>query len=117
MRRTGAGSGGAPPDRMRAKKLWRLMFERFTTHHGLTNLIWVSPGASIDLADWYPGDAYVDLIGGIITRWMAITARQRRFTMSCSPWVVEQKLVAMSENGPIPEPAAVAKKKWAGCSL
>jgi mannan endo-1,4-beta-mannosidase len=45
-------------------KLWRLMFERFTAHHGLTNLIWVfSPGASIDLAAWYPGDAYVDIIG------------------------------------------------------
>lgn len=116
--------GAAGPDA--CKKLWRLMFERFTTHHGLTNLIWVfSPGASIDLADWYPGDAYVDLIG------------QDHYPMDGNHGAAKEiydellalgggtKLVAMSENGPIPEPAAVAKEKvgwlffvtWAGQEL
>ena len=40
-------------------KLWRLMFDRLTTRHGLHNLIWVYTG---DLAH-YPGDAYADVIG------------------------------------------------------
>ena len=40
------------------------MFENFTLQHHLTNLIWVfSPGAETDLAAWYPGDAFVDMVG------------------------------------------------------
>jgi hypothetical protein len=93
-------------------KLWHLMFERFTTHHGLTNLIWVfSPGASIDLAAWYPGDAYVDIIG------------QDHYPMDGNHGAAKEiydellalggktKLVGMSENGPIPDPALVAAEK------
>lgn len=107
-------------------KLWRLMYDRFTRQHGLTNLIWVfSPGASIDLAAWYPGDAYVDLIG------------QDHYPMDGNHGAAKEiydelvalgggtKLVGMSENGPIPAPAAVAKEKvswlffvtWSGKEL
>jgi hypothetical protein len=116
--------GAAGPDA--CKKLWRLMFDRFTGQHGLTNLIWVfSPGASIDLADWYPGDAYVDIIG------------QDHYPMDGNHGAAKEiydelvalgdgtKLVGMSENGPIPAPAAVAREKvgwlffitWAGKEL
>jgi mannan endo-1,4-beta-mannosidase len=42
-------------------KLWRLMFERLTQHHGLHNLIWVYTGGP-DRA-WYPGDDCVDVVG------------------------------------------------------
>jgi hypothetical protein len=53
--------GAAGPEPF--KKLWRILFERLTVQHRLNNLLWVfSPGAAIDLGDWYPGDAYVDLI-------------------------------------------------------
>jgi len=41
-------------------KLWRLLFERLTKHHGLHNLIWVHTGSD---PDWYPGDATVDIVG------------------------------------------------------
>jgi mannan endo-1,4-beta-mannosidase len=41
-------------------KLWRLLFGRLTRHHGLHNLIWVHTGTD---PEWYPGDAYVDLVG------------------------------------------------------
>ena len=45
------------------KKLWTLMYDRFTNLHGLNNLIWVL-GYSSDIKDgWYPGDAYVDIAG------------------------------------------------------
>ena len=41
------------------KKLWRIMFERFTATHGLDNLIWVWNAAK---AEFYPGDDCVDII-------------------------------------------------------
>ncbi len=47
------------------KKLWRLMYDRYTNYHGLDNLIWVL-GYSHKMEkvkDWYPGDEYCDIIG------------------------------------------------------
>ena len=47
-------------------KLWQLMYSRYTDYWGLDNLIWVLGYShnGVDLGDWYPGDDYVDLIGG-----------------------------------------------------
>ncbi|WP_146009398.1 glycosyl hydrolase [Deinococcus planocerae] len=41
------------------KRLWQDMFNYFTTSKGLHNLIWVYTGTQ----SYYPGDAYVDLMG------------------------------------------------------
>lgn len=41
------------------KKLYRLMYERFTVMHGLNNLIWVF---NAPCEGWYPGDDVVDLV-------------------------------------------------------
>lgn len=49
------GAKGPEP----CKKLYRLMFDRLTKHHGLHNLIWV--WNSTDPA-WYPGDDVVDIV-------------------------------------------------------
>lgn len=64
------------------KQLWRLLYERLTSYHGIHNLIWVL--ASED-PDWYPGDDVVDVIGvdaypenradALSSRWMALLAR------------------------------------------
>ncbi len=43
------------------KKLWRLLYERLTVHHGLDNLLWVYSSGT-DPA-WYPGDDVVDIVG------------------------------------------------------
>lgn len=43
------------------KTLWHLMFQRLTQTHGLHNLIWTWAGDA--RADWYPGGAYVDIVG------------------------------------------------------
>ncbi len=43
------------------KRLWRLMYDRFTRHQGLHNLIWVYSSGT-DPA-WYPGDDCVDIVG------------------------------------------------------
>ena len=42
------------------KKLWRLMFDRFTRVNHLHNLIWV---LSAPAKEWYPGDDVVDVFG------------------------------------------------------
>ena len=49
------GREGAEP----CKKLYRLMFERFTERHRLDNLIWVQNSPKIEN---YPGDDVVDII-------------------------------------------------------
>lgn len=46
-------------------KLWQLMYDRYTNHWGLNNLIWVLPysGNGQAYGSWYPGDAYCDIVG------------------------------------------------------
>lgn len=46
-------------------KLWQLMYSRYTDYWGLDNLIWVLGYSANggEMAAWYPGDTYVDLIG------------------------------------------------------
>ncbi|MBQ7954661.1 MAG: hypothetical protein IJ282_02825 [Lachnospiraceae bacterium] len=46
-------------------KLWQLMYSRYTDYWGLDNLIWVYgySGNGGNMAAWYPGDDYVDLLG------------------------------------------------------
>lgn len=46
-------------------KLWQLMYSRYTDFWGLDNLIWVFgySGNGGNMAAWYPGDSYVDLLG------------------------------------------------------
>lgn len=46
-------------------KLWQLMYDRYTNHWGLNNLIWVLgySGNGVNYGSWYPGDEYVDIIG------------------------------------------------------
>ncbi len=45
-------------------RVWRHMFDYFTRDKGLDNLLWVyGPNHGPRTADYYAGDAYVDLIG------------------------------------------------------
>ncbi len=116
------GVGGPEP----FKKLWRMMFENFTGKHHLNNLIWVfSPGAETDLAAWYPGDAFVDIVGqdhypmdGNHNPAWDVFDELTRMTRG-------QKMIALGENGPIPDPALMAKEQagwlffstWSGSIL
>ncbi|MBQ7981361.1 MAG: hypothetical protein IJ305_07130, partial [Oscillospiraceae bacterium] len=45
------------------KKLWQMMYDRYTNEFGLTNLIWVLGYSGEVKKDWYPGDEYCDIIG------------------------------------------------------
>lgn len=101
------GAGGPEP----FTKLWRMMFENFTIKHHLNNLIWIfSPGAETDLAAWYPGDAYVDIIGQDHypmddNHKAAADVFNELQQMTCG-----EKLIALGENGPIPDPALIIKE-------
>lgn len=46
-------------------KLWQTMYDRYTYHWGLNNLIWVLPysGNGYAYDKWYPGDSYCDILG------------------------------------------------------
>lgn len=53
------GKGGAE----NFKRLWRMMYDKYTNEYGLNNLIWVL-GYADDVKDgWYPGDEYCDVVG------------------------------------------------------
>jgi mannan endo-1,4-beta-mannosidase len=82
------------------KKLWRLLFDRLTRTHDLHNLLWVFTAGR--KSDWYPGDAYVDVVGidaypadlsdPVFSDWEALESR-----------FDGRKLVAITEFGGIPD--------------
>jgi hypothetical protein len=96
------------------KKLWAMMFNRFTYHHNLTNLIWVN-NTDFILDDWYPGDDTVDIISS--DQYAApgvhdvFASAWDKFNTFNAPG----KIIAMSENGPIPDPAQLQAQSvgWA----
>ena len=90
------GKGGAE----NFKKLWRLMYDRYTNYWKLDNLIWVL-GYCGDVNDgWYPGDEYVDVVG-------ADTYVDDDGSLA-GVWLktatVARKPICLHENGPIPSP-------------
>ena len=83
------------------KELWILMYDRMTNYHGLNNLIWVWNGQD---AAWYPGDAYVDIIGEDIYPDPPVhTSESDRF-IKASKYTDTRKLIVLSENGSMPDP-------------
>ena len=53
------GKGGAE----NFKKLWKMMYEKYTNEWELDNLIWALGFTASVPAEWYPGDEYVDIAG------------------------------------------------------
>ena len=86
-----------------AKALYDTMYTRFTTVHGLHNLIWVW---STPEGDWYPGNSKVDIIGYDSYPDPPSYITQKTMFDQLFAMVQGQKLVTMSENGPIPDPDA-----------
>jgi mannan endo-1,4-beta-mannosidase len=81
------------------KQLWRLLYQRLTTYHGLHNLIWVLTSEN---PAWYPGDDVVDVVGvdayptdksdALSGQWQALLARFNG-----------KKLLALTEFGGVPD--------------
>ena len=91
---------GAEP----CKKLYRLMFERFTERHRLDNLIWVQNSPKVEN---YPGDDVVD----IISRDLYPPAHEHtdlaREYAEISGSISTEKLAAVAEIGTIPDVPAL----------
>lgn len=91
-------------DREAFKKLWRTMYERFE-QKGLDNLIWVWTLAVpwnrelADGADWYPGDAYVDVVGYDMYGVKDGARCAAAYSFLKQTW--PDKLVALSECGAV----------------
>ena len=76
-------------------ELWRLMFDRMTNYHGLNNLIWLWNG---EHADWYPGDAYVDIIGEDVYFGERVYASGIERFLQAKAFTYPPKMVVLSET-------------------
>jgi mannan endo-1,4-beta-mannosidase len=82
------------------KALYDILYDRITNYHGIHNLIWT--WSSVE-PDWYPGNSKVDIIGydsypGEFNYTVQKTMFDQLYTI-----VNGEKLIAMTENGPIPD--------------
>jgi hypothetical protein len=85
------------------KELYNILYDRLKNYHQLHNLIWVW---STPEPDWYPGNDKVDIIGhdsypGSYNYGNQISAFDALYMLTRG-----EKLIAMTENGPIPDPDA-----------
>ena len=91
------GAKGPEP----AKKLYRLMYDRLTNYHKLNNLIWVWNSEN---PAWYPGDAYVDIVSIDSYPQAGDYGPLSNRYDNLKGLVNDRKLIALTENGPIPDP-------------
>ncbi|HQB27555.1 MAG TPA: glycosyl hydrolase [Paludibacter sp.] len=99
------GGKGAVP----FKILWKFMFDRLTNYHKLDNLIWVWTSEGND-PDWYPGDAYVDIVGRDLYPESNVHASQLYEFNKVKAIVDNHKMIALSECGGIPDPNLMFEK-------
>jgi mannan endo-1,4-beta-mannosidase len=95
------GAKGPAP----CKWLWKLLFDRLVNHHAIHNLIWIwTTSATPDALNWYPGDAYVDIVGADI--YLPAGSYGSSFITfdNIGALYAGKKIVTLSENGPIPDP-------------
>lgn len=91
------GAQGPEP----AKELYRLMYDRMVNQHGLHNLIWV--WNSVD-PEWYPGDDVVDIVSADSYPQTGDHGPVSATYEKLVDLVGDQKLVALTETGSIPDP-------------
>lgn len=90
------GAKGSAP----AKALWDIMYDRLHNYFGLHNLIWVWSSPE---ADWYPGNDKVDIIGYDSYPGVYNYTPQKNMFDQLYMLTTGNKMIAMSENGPIPD--------------
>ena len=90
------------------KKLWALMYDRYTNYWGLDNLIWVLGYSHKNemYKEFYPGDEYVDIAGADSYE---IGAHSDLFK-AVKKTVKSEKLVCFHECGTIPTVAELKKE-------
>lgn len=100
------GKGGAE----NFKKLWKLMYDRYTNHWELNNLIWLLPysGNLNEIESWYPGDEYVDFVGPDT---YGSDTTKPEFYQAFFKMVGDRKPIPLHENGRIPLPQDLREGK------
>lgn len=83
-----------------SKKLYDIVYDRIVNYNDIHNLIWVW---STPESDWYPGNSKVDMIGYDSYPGAFNYTEQKNIFDQLYTIVNGQKLIAMSENGPIPD--------------
>jgi hypothetical protein len=101
----------------RFKELWIQMYERFTSHHNLNNLLWFwCPNAVVGnaggLDEHYPGHEYVDILGCDIYVDKGYDWEQRFHDDLLT--LGEGRPIAMGEVGYLPDPSFLKENqpKW-----
>ena len=88
--------------------LYDLVYDRLTNHHGLNNLIWVwTSEDNASAINWYPGNSKVDVVGADIYLSGLNYSPSTAMFYNLVNLTGGQKLVAMTENGTIPDPDAM----------
>lgn len=102
------GAEGAEP----CLKLYDILFDRLMNHHQIHNLIWVW---SCNGPEWYPGNEKVDMIGHDSYPGNYNTGVQSFMFNNLYQLTGGKKIIAMTENGPIPDPDAALEQDapWA----
>lgn len=100
------GKGGAE----NFKKLWRIMYDRYTNYWGLNNLIWTLGYSGETKDGWYPGDEYVDIVGADTY----VDHTDSLVNMYQNTADISDKPVCLHENGPVPDPDKLEadSSKW-----
>ena len=83
------------------KKLFQLMYDRMVNYHGLKNLIWVWTREPND-DEWYPGDAYVDIVGRDIYKQGDHSSQILEFS-DLNARYGGKKMITISESGSFPD--------------
>ena len=94
------------------KELWIYLYDQLTNTYQCNNLIWVWNGQA---ADWYPGDAYVDIIGeDIYADAHQYGAHTAKFTELLT-YSQTNKIIALTENGVVfdIDKMIASNAKWA----
>ncbi|MEK5238184.1 glycosyl hydrolase [Paenibacillus sp. FSL L8-0470] len=84
-----------------AKELYRIVYDRLTNMHHLNNLIWVWNSVA---EEWYPGDDVVDIVSYDSYPSKGDYSPQIGKFDQLVALGNDHKLVALSENGSIPDP-------------
>ncbi|MDD5943634.1 glycosyl hydrolase [Fibrobacter sp.] len=101
-------------------QLYRLVFDRMVKTNKLTNLIWVwnintDPKFGYDYsalnAAWYPGDEYVDIVAVDIYDPLNDHNSAANYYNKIVSDVGTNKMIALSENGAIPDIDSIAEDK------
>jgi len=82
-------------------ELYNIIYDRLQNYHHLHNLIWVW---STPETDWYPGNDRIDIVGYDSYPGNYNYGNQKNAFDILFNLTGGEKLVAMSENGPVPNP-------------